>query len=258
MDSWVCFQWDEMMSSDSETDEPCPEALARYLAMRRHTVGVGDSKHEAPEDPRLRLAHHTPAATGAALPLPSLYPPIPGFPWPQMAFPPYLVPFGCPLAMQQAPSADGNLLRPPQLFAPSESLGLFTDIFITIIRLVDLGRRASDGGANIHLFAQQFFPPPVANTSHSGSQESPSALGATTFGVPQTRDADEGCSDQEPDPEAVSRYMGSRGVAKRHTLASNPMDEISEDIQQRLAEQPIKPRRTSSERGPRERTPFLF
>ncbi|ELU10035.1 hypothetical protein CAPTEDRAFT_103587 [Capitella teleta] len=232
MDSWVGFQWDEMMSSDSETDEPCPEALARYLAMRRHTVGVGDSKHEAPEDPRLPL------------PLPSLYPPIPGFPWPQMAFPPYLVPFGCPLAMQQAPSADGNLLRPPQLFAPSESL--------------DLGRRASDGGANIHLFAQQFFPPPVANTSHSGSQESPSALGATTFGVPQTRDADEGCSDQEPDPEAVSRYMGSRGVAKRHTLASNPMDEISEDIQQRLAEQPIKPRRTSSERGPRERTPFLF
>ena len=35
----------EDMNSDSD-EEPSPEALARYLAMRRHTVGVGDSRHE--------------------------------------------------------------------------------------------------------------------------------------------------------------------------------------------------------------------
>ena len=33
------------MNSDSD-EEPSPEALARYLAMRRHTVGVGDTRHE--------------------------------------------------------------------------------------------------------------------------------------------------------------------------------------------------------------------
>ena len=35
----------EDMNSDSD-EEPSPEALARYLAMRRHTVGVGDTRHE--------------------------------------------------------------------------------------------------------------------------------------------------------------------------------------------------------------------
>lgn len=40
----LVFQGDDN-NSDSD-EEPSPEALARYLAMRRHTVGVGDTKHE--------------------------------------------------------------------------------------------------------------------------------------------------------------------------------------------------------------------
>lgn len=171
-----------MMSSDSETDEPCPEALARYLAMRRHTVGVGDSKHEAPEDPRLRLAHHQPIAPGAALPLPSLYPPIPGFNLPpHFNFPHYLMPMGCAFGSPiQAPSADSNLLRPPQLLAPSEFHPssfhrAFHLIPLLLCSAADLGRRASDGGANIHLFAQQFFRP-VGNISRPGSQEGQSPV----------------------------------------------------------------------------------
>ena len=36
---------DEMSSSDSECDEPCPEALARYLNIRRNTVSLGDPRH---------------------------------------------------------------------------------------------------------------------------------------------------------------------------------------------------------------------
>lgn len=32
------------MSDDSDTDEPSPEALKRYLSMRRHTVGMTDPR----------------------------------------------------------------------------------------------------------------------------------------------------------------------------------------------------------------------
>jgi len=48
---------DEM---DSDEEVPAPEALARYMAMRRHTIGVGDSEHEAPQDVRAKLAQHKP------------------------------------------------------------------------------------------------------------------------------------------------------------------------------------------------------
>ena len=48
-------------SNQSDSDEePSPEALARYLAMRRHTVCVGDARHESPEDARAKLAHNQP------------------------------------------------------------------------------------------------------------------------------------------------------------------------------------------------------
>lgn len=45
---------------DSDEEEPSPEALMRYMAMRRHTIGVGDSQHDAPQDVRMKLAHHKP------------------------------------------------------------------------------------------------------------------------------------------------------------------------------------------------------
>ena len=120
--SVLCLQWEELMSSDSETDEPCPEALARYLSMRRHTVGVGDSKHEVPEDIRLKLAHHQPLIAGGVLPLPTLFPPFPGFNLPHINLPHHLMPLESALGSptQTAFATDSNLLRPPQLLAPSE------------------------------------------------------------------------------------------------------------------------------------------
>lgn len=45
---------------ESDEEEPAPEALTRYMAMRRHTIGVGDSEHEAPQDVRVKLAQHKP------------------------------------------------------------------------------------------------------------------------------------------------------------------------------------------------------
>ncbi len=41
---YISLQGDDG-NSDSD-EEPSPEALVRYLAMRRHTVGVGDTRHE--------------------------------------------------------------------------------------------------------------------------------------------------------------------------------------------------------------------
>ena len=39
---------EEMSSSDSDNDEPCPEALARYLNIRRNTVSLGDPRQTPP------------------------------------------------------------------------------------------------------------------------------------------------------------------------------------------------------------------
>ena len=59
-------------TSDSD-EEPSPEALARYLAMRRHTVGVGDSRLDMPEDVRVKLAQHQPII---AMPQPNMFMPL--------------------------------------------------------------------------------------------------------------------------------------------------------------------------------------
>ncbi len=53
-----------MNSDEDDGEEPSPEALARYLAMRRHTVGVGDTRHELPDDIRMKLAHYQPIVGG--------------------------------------------------------------------------------------------------------------------------------------------------------------------------------------------------
>ena len=45
--------------------------------MRRHTVGVGDSQHDVPDDVRVKLAHHQPII---AMPQPNLFMPPFGFP----------------------------------------------------------------------------------------------------------------------------------------------------------------------------------
>lgn len=46
--------------TESDEEEPSEEALMRYMALRRHTIGVGDSQHEAPQDVRAKLAQHKP------------------------------------------------------------------------------------------------------------------------------------------------------------------------------------------------------
>ncbi|XP_062578305.1 serine/threonine-protein kinase SIK3-like isoform X1 [Saccostrea cucullata] len=217
--------------SDSDNEEPCPEALARYLAMRRHTVGVGDSRHEVPEDVRVKLANHQPLI---ASPQPNLY-------WPMGFLPnnPHTLPT-VPNEMPSVAVADQQFLQIPTCFGPGGGGGW--------------NRRASDGGANIHLFARQICQGGTSIPGNSGSQEALPSLSQSQLssaGLPLTVEENEdGGSDQEPDPEAVQRYLASRGRSKRHTLAmSNPIHEIPEELQKKLSLQPIRTQRRGSALG---------
>nr|XP_019569185.1 PREDICTED: serine/threonine-protein kinase SIK3 isoform X2 [Rhinolophus sinicus] len=160
-----------------EGEEPSPEALVRYLSMRRHTVGVADPRTEVMEDLQKLL---------------------PGFPGvsPQAAF------------LQVAPNMNfmHNLL-PMQNLQPTGQLEYKEQSLLQppTLQLLNgmgpLGRRASDGGANIQLHAQQLLKRP----------RGPSPLVTMTPAVPAVTPVDEESSDGEPDQEAVqsSTYKDS-------------------------------------------------
>lgn len=101
--------------SDSD-EEPSPEALARYLAMRRHTVGVGDARHESPEDVRVKLAHHQPLIANPHLPGTRL-PPFGQLPETNL---PHIPVFTSTLPQPVMTVFDHNLLQPPTSLAHSE------------------------------------------------------------------------------------------------------------------------------------------
>uniref|UniRef100_A0A3Q3KT90 non-specific serine/threonine protein kinase n=1 Tax=Mastacembelus armatus TaxID=205130 RepID=A0A3Q3KT90_9TELE len=118
---------DGNMALDSdEGEEPSPEAMARYLSMRRHTVGVPDQRTEMQED----LQKLPPGFPRGAVPQP---------PFPSLA----------PTMGQMHTLMPTQSLQPTQQleykvytsfdYPPSDSLFLL---------------RASDGGANIQLHAQ--------------------------------------------------------------------------------------------------------
>ncbi|XP_054853817.1 serine/threonine-protein kinase SIK3 isoform X1 [Eublepharis macularius] len=199
---------DGTMNLDSdEGEEPSPEALVRYLSMRRHTVGVADPRTEVMEDLQKLL---------------------PGFPRmaPQAPF------------LQVAPNVNmaANLL-PMQHLQPTGQLEYKEQSLLQppTLQLLNgmgpLGRRASDGGANIQLHAQQLLKRP----------RGPSPLVTMTPAVPAVTPVDEESSDGEPDQEAVQRYLASR--SKRHTLAmASPTAEIPPDLQRQLGQQPFRSR----------------
>ncbi|XP_060106904.1 serine/threonine-protein kinase SIK3 isoform X2 [Heteronotia binoei] len=199
---------DGTMNLDSdEGEEPSPEALVRYLSMRRHTVGVADPRTEVLEDLQKLL---------------------PGFPRiaPQAPF------------LQVAPNMNtaANML-PMQHLQPTGQLEYKEQSLLQppTLQLLNgmgpLGRRASDGGANIQLHAQQLLKRP----------RGPSPLVTMTPAVPAVTPVDEESSDGEPDQEAVQRYLASR--SKRHTLAmTSPTAEIPPDLQRQLGQQPFRSR----------------
>ncbi|XP_050985640.1 serine/threonine-protein kinase SIK3 homolog isoform X2 [Labeo rohita] len=162
---------DGTMALDSdEGEEPSPEAMARYLSMRRHTVGVPDPRTEIQEDLQ-KLA--------------------PGFPRvaPQPPFPP-LVPTMAQMHLMPTPN-----LQPTQQLEYKEQSLLQPPTLQLLNGMGPLGRRASDGGANIQLHAQQLLKRPRGQ----------SPLVTSPHPILDVAPVDEEGSDAEPDPEAVQR-----------------------------------------------------
>uniref|UniRef100_A0A8D2ZEE5 non-specific serine/threonine protein kinase n=1 Tax=Scophthalmus maximus TaxID=52904 RepID=A0A8D2ZEE5_SCOMX len=170
---------DGSMALDSdEGEEPSPEAMARYLSMRRHTVGVPDQRTEMQED----LQKLPPGFPRGAVPQPQ-FPPL----VPTMGQMHTLMPTQSLQPTQQLEYKEQSLLQPPTLQL--------------LNGMGPLGRRASDGGANIQLHAQLLKRP-----------RGPSPL---VHPIPAVEPVDEEGSDGEPDQEAVQRYLANR--SKRHT-----------------------------------------
>ncbi|XP_051965553.1 serine/threonine-protein kinase SIK3 homolog isoform X3 [Xyrauchen texanus] len=160
---------DGAMALDSdESEEPSPEAMARYLSMRRHTVGVPDPRAEIQDDLQ-KLAPGFPRVA-----------PQPPFPAPTMAQM-HLMPTPNLKPTQQLEYKEQCLLQPPTLQL--------------LNGMGPLGRRASDGGANIQLHAQQLLKRPRGQ----------SPLVTSPHPIPAVAPVDEEGSDTEPDPEAVQR-----------------------------------------------------
>ncbi|XP_053547361.1 serine/threonine-protein kinase SIK3 [Bombina bombina] len=192
------------MNLDSdEGEEPSPEALARYLSMRRHTVGVPDTNAEGGTEEMHK------AIAG----FPRTAPQGPFFPTGQNANALHtLLPIHNMAAGAHLEYKEQSLLQPPTLQL--------------LNGMGPLGRRASDGGANIQLHAQQLLKRP----------RGPSPLVTMAAAVPAVTPVDEESSDGEPDQEAVQRYLANR--SKRHTLAmTSPTMEISPDLQRQLGQQ---------------------
>uniref|UniRef100_A0A8C7SGY8 non-specific serine/threonine protein kinase n=1 Tax=Oncorhynchus mykiss TaxID=8022 RepID=A0A8C7SGY8_ONCMY len=170
---------DGNMALDSDdAEEPSPEAMARYLSMRRHTVGVPDPRTEMQED----LQKLPPGFPRVA--------PQPPFPMPPtMGHMHTLMPTQNPHLQptQQLEYKEQSLLQPPTLQL--------------LNGMGPLGRRASDGGANIQLHAQLL--------------KRPRGQSPLVHPIAAVAPVDEEGSDGEPDQEAVQRYLANR--SKRHT-----------------------------------------
>uniref|UniRef100_A0A7M4DWM2 non-specific serine/threonine protein kinase n=2 Tax=Crocodylus porosus TaxID=8502 RepID=A0A7M4DWM2_CROPO len=199
---------DGTMNLDSdEGEEPSPEALVRYLSMRRHTVGVADPRTEVMEDLQKLLPG-----------FPRITPQAPFLQvTPNMNFMHNILPMQSLQPTGQLEYKEQSLLQPPTLQL--------------LNGMGPLGRRASDGGANIQLHAQQLLKRP----------RGPSPLVTMTPAVPAVTPVDEESSDGEPDQEAVQRYLANR--SKRHTLAlTNPTAEIPPELQRQLGQQSFRSR----------------
>ncbi|XP_061781566.1 serine/threonine-protein kinase SIK3 homolog isoform X4 [Nerophis lumbriciformis] len=160
------------MALDSdEGEEPSPEAMARYLSMRRHTVGVPDQRTSMQEDLQ-KLPSGFPRGAVPQPPFPPLSP--------AMGQMHTLMPTQSLQPTQQLEYKEQSLLQPPTLQL--------------LNGMGPLGRRASDGGANIQLHAQLLKRP-----------RGPSPLVTSPHPIPAVAPVDEEGSDGEPDQEAVQR-----------------------------------------------------
>ncbi|XP_041470128.1 serine/threonine-protein kinase SIK3-like, partial [Lytechinus variegatus] len=243
-DNQVIQSNDQLEEMDSDPEEPSPEALARYLQIRRNTVIPGDpSGHKLPAALRAKLPP-PPQLAGLGLggegdaPLAGLM----GLPFggAGAAFNMNL-PQNLPLlsaipnqAEQQLNYKEQHLLKPPALEATAGQS--------------NFGRRASDGGANMYLNIQQFRKQlqTAVRTSQPGDIDATGQLGTETLQQrlsDTTMPEEDENSDGEPDEEAIRRYL-NKGRC-RHTigpdvLSTNDMPIVSRTRRERFL-QPERP-----------------
>ncbi|XP_018328680.1 serine/threonine-protein kinase SIK3 isoform X2 [Agrilus planipennis] len=163
----------------------CTSTGEHYLAIRRHTVGPGDSAHEQVlESHYMSQVQQDPTLPNINLPLD-----LPSLGQQNYHY------FG---------GKDPHLLKPP-----------------TVLNVVGgFGRRASDGGANFHMAWGTPGSHEQLSVMSSSSSGNPSLSSGTGT---QTLDRSQPTLDELSDPYAVARYMKCRGNSKRHTMA-NPED----------------------------------
>ncbi|XP_071552135.1 uncharacterized protein [Panulirus ornatus] len=194
---------DTDISGESDTDEPNQRSVDKYLCSRRHTVGPGDTHHEEVMEAHMRGQLQLLAPGGVGV--------MSGYQTPPMSLLPQTnLPQNLPLVQNLPPQnfsiKDQHLLKPPPFMHAAGGLG----------------RRASDGGANLQMFFQRQLP--EGGWSHPNSQEQITQLGlgascleGHSQPLPQ-QDDDPNHRDDEIDPNDVAQYMSGRGSSQRATL----------------------------------------
>ncbi|KAK8395974.1 hypothetical protein O3P69_005219 [Scylla paramamosain] len=213
------------ISGESDTEEPSQQTVDKYLCSRRHTVGPGDTHHEEdiyrpacgrPQGAKVMEAHMrgnlqllAPGGVGV----------MSGYQTPPMSLLPQTnLPQNLPLVQNYPPQnfsiKDQHLLKPPPFMHAAGGLG----------------RRASDGGANLQVYFQCHLPEGGLSQPNSHEQITkiglvPSNLGGHSQPLPQQEDDLLAHRDEEIDPSDVAHYMSARGASQRVTLPLvNPKD----------------------------------
>lgn len=242
-------QNNEDNEAEDQVAEDIPPNLKAYLSNRRYTVTAVDPMLEISEEMREMLNQKL--NTGPSSPENAYA--IPPFPGITSGIPPFAHNADLSLAYKE------QILQVPSVFQLRQPFG----------------RRASDGAASLGagiaqfnaLRALQHLGGDTGDLSNPGSlvdntQCTTSTTPQVSYSVspgpssPHMSEANDSGSDQEPDPEAVARYLSRRGARQRHTLGvTEPSSEIPDDLQMKLLQLPLKSRRGFSpvrERAPRE------
>ncbi|XP_070501371.1 uncharacterized protein Sik3 isoform X2 [Chironomus tepperi] len=188
------------------TDTPMHLSVATNGTIRRHTVGPGDVAHEQALGNPVNMVNFK-------------------FDGTVMAMGPNQIPLNLPMLQNQPLNTftikDPHLLKPPMVMGATGGFG----------------RRASDGGANLHIF----YPSSMTNPSQLVNDEQMIAEQSATSCQLKTTDANMESSEDSNDE--IQRYMHGRGCSKRHTvgctddLSKNPSGQPTTD--QQIGHSPI-------------------
>lgn len=190
--------------------------------IRRHTVGPGDVAHEQ------ALGH--PAN-------------VINFKFDGAVMGPNQIPINLPMLQNQPINTftvkDQHLLKPPMVMGASKRCLRFecSQKLISLFSAGGFGRRASDGGANLHIFypsssnAPQLAPGDLY--SHHNSREFMMMTDAVP-GACQLK-GDTNMEGSEDSNDEIQRYMHGRGCSKRHTVG------CTDDLSKSPASQCIDP-----------------